>query len=66
MIEATALHKRYGEQIALRGVGFSVPQGECYGLLGPNGAGKSTTIAILSTLLRRKPPVNCILWGPLL
>ncbi|MCO6481265.1 MAG: ABC transporter ATP-binding protein [Flavobacteriales bacterium] len=52
MIEATALHKRYGEQIALRGVGFSVPQGECYGLLGPNGAGKSTTIAILSTLLR--------------
>lgn len=52
MITVRDLHKRYGEHVALRGVGISVRKGECYGLLGPNGAGKSTTIAILSTLLR--------------
>lgn len=51
MLEVSDLHKRFGEQVALRGVGFSVPKGECYGLLGPNGAGKSTTISILSALL---------------
>lgn len=52
MITVLDLHKRYGEHVALRGVGFSVPKGECYGLLGPNGAGKSTTISILSTILQ--------------
>lgn len=37
---------------ALRGVSFSVAQGEVYGLLGPSGAGKSTTQRILMGLLR--------------
>jgi ABC-2 type transport system ATP-binding protein len=36
---------------ALRGVGFSVEDGELFGLLGPNGAGKTTSIKILTTLL---------------
>jgi len=36
---------------ALKGVSFSVKQGEIFGLLGPNGAGKSTTINILTSLL---------------
>lgn len=33
---------------ALKGVTFSIKEGEFFGLLGPNGAGKSTTINILS------------------
>jgi len=37
---------------AVRGVSFSVEEGEFFGFLGPNGAGKSTTIKILITLLR--------------
>jgi len=37
---------------ALRGVSFSVGQGEVYGLVGPNGAGKSTTIRVLLGLIR--------------
>src|ERR671915_1063981 len=36
---------------AVRGVSFSVEDGELFGLLGPNGAGKTTTIKMLITLL---------------
>ncbi len=36
---------------ALKGVSFTIKNGEIFGLLGPNGAGKTTTIKILSTLL---------------
>jgi ABC-2 type transport system ATP-binding protein len=41
------LRKAYGEVEALRGVSFSVEEGEVFGLLGPNGAGKTTTVEIL-------------------
>ena len=40
---------------ALKGISFSVSQGELFGLLGPNGGGKSTTFHILSTLF---PPTG--------
>jgi ABC-2 type transport system ATP-binding protein len=36
---------------ALKGVSFSLQQGELVGYIGPNGAGKSTTIKILSGIL---------------
>lgn len=36
----------------LRGLSFSVRQGEIVGFLGPNGAGKTTTIKILIGLIR--------------
>ncbi|HEX4521401.1 MAG TPA: ABC transporter ATP-binding protein [Gaiellaceae bacterium] len=36
---------------AVRGISFSVAEGELFGLLGPNGAGKTTTIKMLITLL---------------
>jgi ABC-2 type transport system ATP-binding protein len=41
------LMKSYGTVAALRGVSFSVAEGEVFGLLGPNGAGKTTTVEIL-------------------
>src|SRR4051794_28250426 len=46
-----ALRRRPLEVEAVRGVSFSVAQGELFGLLGPNGAGKTTTIKMLITLL---------------
>src|SRR5688500_2021969 len=36
---------------AVRGISFSVAEGELFGLIGPNGAGKTTTIKMLITLL---------------
>ncbi len=47
IIEVENLTKRYGTVQALRGVTFSVCEGEVFGLLGPNGAGKTTTVEIL-------------------
>ena len=47
------LRKSYGDVEALRGVSFSVEQGEVFGLLGPNGAGKTTTVEILEGYRKR-------------
>ncbi|MGH8899466.1 MAG: ATP-binding cassette domain-containing protein [Egibacteraceae bacterium] len=44
------LSKSYPGVQAVRGVSFTVAQGETFGFLGLNGAGKSTTIAMLCTL----------------
>jgi ABC-2 type transport system ATP-binding protein len=43
--------KRYGDFEAVKGVSFSVAEGEIFGLLGPNGAGKSTLIRMMTTLM---------------
>jgi ABC-2 type transport system ATP-binding protein len=43
--------KRYGTFEAVKGVSFSVADGEIFGLLGPNGAGKSTLIRMMTTLI---------------
>jgi ABC-2 type transport system ATP-binding protein len=51
-IEVDNLSHRFGAVQALRGVTFTVHDGEIFGLLGPNGAGKTTTIRVLLTLLR--------------
>ncbi len=50
-VEVRELVKSYGSFTALKGISFSVDEGEVFGLIGPNGAGKTTTFRILSTLL---------------
>lgn len=45
------LTKSYGKQAVLKGIDFSVENGQIFALLGSNGAGKTTTINILTTLI---------------
>lgn len=52
MIEVRDLTKAYGQLQALKGVSFSVADGEIVGLLGPNGAGKTTIIKTLTGYLQ--------------
>lgn len=51
-LEAVGLEQRYGSQLVLRDLTFSVQAGEIYALLGGNGAGKSTTLNLFLGLTR--------------
>jgi urea transport system ATP-binding protein len=46
------LHLRFGGIHALRGLSFSVYQGELLAVIGPNGAGKSTLFNVISGFAR--------------
>jgi ABC-2 type transport system ATP-binding protein len=50
ILQVENLVKSYGDVQAVRGVSFSVDEGEVFGLLGPNGAGKTSTVEILEGL----------------
>ena len=45
------IHRKYEQTVAVKGVNFSVEEGELVGFLGPNGAGKTTTLKMLAGLL---------------
>jgi ABC-2 type transport system ATP-binding protein len=51
MIKLDNLTKRFGAQLAVNALSFSIPAGQIVGLLGPNGAGKSTTLKMLTGVI---------------
>lgn len=55
MIEVNSLVKQYdrAKEPAVKGIDFSVSEGDFFAFLGPNGAGKTTTISILTTTLSK-------------
>jgi len=52
-VEVADLRKSYGPLQAVRGISFTVAEGEVFAMLGPNGAGKTTTVEILEGFRRR-------------
>lgn len=51
MIEVNNLVKRYGNNVAVDHLSFTVQEGQITGFLGPNGAGKSTTMNMITGYL---------------
>ena len=51
MLEFDAVHKRYGQMVALDSVSFTVRPGQMFGFVGANGAGKTTTMRIAMGVL---------------
>ena len=51
ILEVENLVKKYGDFEAVKGISFSVEEGEVFGLLGPNGAGKTQTISMLTGVI---------------
>jgi len=47
VVKAEGLRKNYGEFVAVDGIDFEIPRGQCFGFLGPNGAGKTTTMRMI-------------------
>ena len=52
ILEVDHLVKKYGDFEAVKGISFSVEEGEVFGLLGPNGAGKTQTISMLTGVVQ--------------
>jgi branched-chain amino acid transport system ATP-binding protein len=52
MLEVRDLEVAYGKIVAVKGISFSVEQGQVVSLIGTNGAGKTTTLRTISGLLR--------------
>ncbi|MDQ3376476.1 MAG: ATP-binding cassette domain-containing protein [Actinomycetota bacterium] len=55
------ISKRFGETVAVDGVGFEVPRGAIFGLLGANGAGKTTTVRVVLDIVR--PDAGSVSWS---
>lgn len=51
VLEVKDVYKKLGRREIIKGISFSVKEGEIFGFLGPNGAGKTTTIRMLVGLI---------------
>ncbi len=51
MIEFRDVVKRYGAQLAVNHVSFTIPEGEVCVLIGPSGCGKTTSLKLVNRML---------------
>lgn len=50
-MELIDVHKKIGSKHIIKGISFTIKQGEVFGFIGPNGAGKTTTIRMMVGLM---------------
>ncbi|MCH4207741.1 MAG: ABC transporter ATP-binding protein [Solobacterium sp.] len=60
MLQVTDLHKSFDQKEILKGMSFSVEDGEIYGFIGHNGAGKTTTIRCCVGILEHEQGIITI------
>lgn len=51
VLEVNNIYKSLGKRQVIKGLDFSIEEGEIFGFLGPNGAGKTTTIKMIVGLI---------------
>lgn len=61
LLDVKSVDKKFNGVYALKGLDFSLGEGEVHGLIGENGAGKSTFVKILGGIYKRD--VGNILWN---
>ena len=64
-IVTEALHRRFGDTVAVDGLTLTVERGEVFGFLGPNGAGKTTSLKMLLGLIAPTAGSATVLGRPL-
>ena len=52
LLSIEQLSKRFGSNVAVDDISFSIETGDIFGLIGPNGSGKTTTFNLISGFLR--------------
>ena len=52
LLEVKDLKVAYGKIMAVKGISFTVDEGDVVSLIGTNGAGKTTTLRTISGLIR--------------
>ena len=50
IVKVSNLTKKYGDNVVVDNISFSVEKGEVFGILGPNGAGKTTTLEMIEAM----------------
>lgn len=50
-IKASALTRKFGDNLAVNNLNLEIEEGEIFGLVGPDGAGKTTTMRLLTGIL---------------
>jgi len=60
ILEVMNLEKKYGDHTVVKGINFSVEEGEVFGLLGPNGAGKTQTISMITGVIEPSNGTACV------
>lgn len=63
LLQASNIHKQYGQLEVLKGIDLSVERGEIISIVGASGAGKSTLLQILGTLESAAPGASLLIEG---